>query len=153
VGVAEGVTAVFMDTALYGKPTRDWFQLYRQAFAAMMQDQTSAEYAQPPASPAPPAENAAYLGTYENPFFGEIAIIEKDGGLAIAQGPQDMTFAMKHYDRDVFTYVTDGESAVGTAGITFVLGANGKATEIVVENLDIHGEGAFTRAQATPTDQ
>ncbi|MGH6895659.1 MAG: serine hydrolase [Geminicoccaceae bacterium] len=153
VGVAEGVAATFMDTALYGKPTQDWFRLYRQAFAAMMEDQTSAQYAEPPAPPAPAAGNAAYLGTYENLFFGEIAIIEKDGGLAIVQGPERMTFAMTHYDRDLFTYVTEGESAVGTAGITFTLGADGKATEVVVENLDVHGEGTFRRAQAPPTDR
>ena len=146
VGVAEGVAATFMDTALYGQATRDWLQLYRQAFAQMMQDQTSAQYAEPPASPAPAADHAAYLGTYENLFFGEIAIIEKDGGLAIVQGPQRMTFAMTHYDRDLFTYVTEGESAVGTSGITFTLGPDGKAAQVVVENLDVHGEGTFTRA-------
>jgi hypothetical protein len=64
-----------------------------------------------------------------------------------------MTFAMTHYDRDVFTCVTEGESAVGTAGITFVPGADGKATEVVVENLDVRGEGTITRAQAAPTDR
>ncbi|MGZ6316149.1 MAG: hypothetical protein ACXWNQ_02730, partial [Anaerolineales bacterium] len=37
----------------------------------------------------------------------------KDGGLAIVQGPKNQTFPMKHYDRDTFTYETEGENAVG----------------------------------------
>ena len=150
VGVAEGVTATFLDTALYGKPTQDWFKIYRQAFAEMMAAGKDTDFSKPPASPLPAKDNAAYVGTYENAYFGEIAIVEKNGGLAIVQGPQDMTFAMKHYDRDSFSYVTEGESAVGTAGITFTLGPDGKAIEVVVENLDVHGEGTFTRA---PTDR
>jgi CubicO group peptidase (beta-lactamase class C family) len=145
VGVAEGLAAVFMDTALYGKPTRDWLKLYGNAFARMMQAEILTDYARPPASALPAADNAAYLGTYQNAYFGEIEVIEKDGGLAIVQGPQDMTFAMTHYDRDAFTYVTEGESAVGTAGITFTLGADGRATQVRVENLDVRGEGIFTR--------
>jgi CubicO group peptidase (beta-lactamase class C family) len=146
VGVAEALAADFLDTALYGKPTRDWFKLYQQAFAEMMAAGLATDYAKPPASPLPAAGNAAYVGTYANDFFGDIAIIEQGGKLAIVQGPKDMTFAITHYDRDAFSYVTEGESAVGTAGITFTLGADGKAAEVVVENLDIHGEGTFVRA-------
>jgi CubicO group peptidase (beta-lactamase class C family) len=152
VGVAEGVAAVFMDMALYGKSTHDWLKLYRDAFEQMMAAGIDTDYAKPPASPLPAAENTVYVGTYENAYFGEIAIVEKDGGLAIVQGPKDMTFAMKHYDRDSFSYITEGESAVGTAGITFMLGPDGKATGVVVENLDVHGEGTFKRVSPKPSD-
>ena len=146
VGVAEGVTATFLDTARYGKPTRDWFKIYRQAFAEMTAAGEETDFSQPPASPLPPQDDAAYVGTYHNDYFGEIAIVEQDfGGLAIVQGPQHMTFAMKHYDRDSFSYVTEGESAVGTAGITFTLGPDRKATAVVVENLEINGQGWFRR--------
>ncbi|HZA66621.1 MAG TPA: serine hydrolase, partial [Geminicoccaceae bacterium] len=152
VGVAEGLAATFMDTALYGEPTRDWLKLYQDAFDQMIQAERGADYSKPPESPLPPSENAAYVGTYENSFFGEIAVIEKGGGLAIVQGPHDMTFAMTHYDRDVFTYETEGESAIGTAGITFTLGADGKAIEVVVENLDVNGEGTFRRVLHEPVE-
>jgi CubicO group peptidase (beta-lactamase class C family) len=145
VGVAEGLTATFMDIALYGAPTRDWLKLYEDAFAQMMQAERGRDYSKPPESPSHPADDAAYVGTYDNLFFGEIAVIEQDGGLAIVQGPHDITFAMTHYDRDVFTYQTEGESAIGTAGITFTLGPDGKAIEVVVENLDVNGEGTFRR--------
>ena len=57
-----------------------------------------------------------------------------------------MTFAMRHDDRDPFTYATEGESTIGTVGIAFTPGADGKATEVVVKNR----EGTFARA---PTDR
>lgn len=152
VGVAEGLTATFMDVALYGEPTRDWLKLYKDALAQMTQAERGTDYSKPPETPLPATGNVAYVGTYENPFFGEIAVIKQDGGLAIVQGPHDMTAAMTHYDRDVFTYETEGESAVGTAGITFTLGADGKATEILVENLDVNGEGTFRRVAPKQSD-
>jgi hypothetical protein len=70
---------------------------------------------------------------------------EKDNGLAIVQGPKNRTFPMKHYDRDAFTYETEDENAVGRSGITFTIGPDGKATQVVVENLNARGEGTFKR--------
>jgi hypothetical protein len=55
------------------------------------------------------------------------------------------TFRMTHWNRDTFTYETEGESSVGTAGITFTMGPDGKAQRVLVENLNIHGEGIFER--------
>ena len=103
------------------------------------------DYSKPPASPAPPLKNSAYLGKYTNDFFGDISIIEKDGELAIVEGPKNMTLPMKHYDRDIFTYETEGENAVGRSGITFTIGPDGRATEVIVENLNVRGEGTFKR--------
>ena len=102
-------------------------------------------YSERAASPAPAEPNPAYLGTYSNDFFGEIAVIEKEGGLAIVQGPKKMTFPMTHWDRDTFTYETEGESSLGTVGITFTMGPDGKSRRVLVENLNIRGEGVFDR--------
>jgi pimeloyl-ACP methyl ester carboxylesterase len=107
------------------------------------------DYSKPPASPASALENGAYLGKYANDFFGEIAIVEKDGGLAIVEGPKKLTFPLKHYDRDTFTYDTAGENAVGRSGVTFTIGPDGQATQVVVENLNVHREGTFKRV-STP---
>ena len=43
------------------------------------------------------------------------------------------------------TYQPVGENAYGLSAVTFTVGAEGKATRVVVENLDIHGQGTFTR--------
>ncbi len=58
-----------------------------------------------------------------------------------------MTFPLTHYDRDIFTYVTTGENAVGTSGVYFILGADGKASSVRVENLDVDGSGLFARVK------
>ena len=147
VGIAEALATTFLDIALYGKPTQDWFALFKQVYSnpAAIGTVLGFDYSKPPATPAPALKNEAYVGSYANDFFGDISIIEKDSGLAIVQGPKKMTFAIKHYDRDTFTYVTEGENAVGTSGITFTIGPDGKATNVLVENLNVRSEGSFKR--------
>ena len=61
------------------------------------------------------------------------------------QGPRKTPFSLKHYNRDVFFYETAGENAVGLTGVTFTIGAHGKATSMVVENLNSEGLGTFAR--------
>ncbi len=60
-------------------------------------------------------------------------------------GSQSRKFPMQHYDRDTFTYQTEGENAVGVSGITFTIGADGKSSQVTVENLNVRGEGTFKR--------
>jgi CubicO group peptidase (beta-lactamase class C family) len=151
MGIAEALGTIFSDIALYGKPTQDWFPLYKQLFSNPATTGTvrGFDYSKPPASPVPALKNGAYLGKYANDFFGDIAIVEKDGGLAIVEGPKKLTFPMKHYDRDTFTYDTAGENAVGRSGVTFTIGPDGQAAQVVVENLNVRGEGTFKRV-STP---
>src|SRR5256886_1209107 len=150
-GFAEGLGTIFVDLALYGSSTQDWFTLFKQLYSNPATTGTvlGFDYSKPPESSAPAVKNSAYVGGYANDFFGDISIIEKDGGLAIVQGPKKMTFAMKHYDRDTFTYETQVENAVGRSGITFTIGPDGRATKVLVENLNVHGEGVF-KCESTP---
>src|SRR5436309_11149495 len=147
IGIAEALGTTFVDTALYGKPTQDWFAIFKQAFSnpAAVGTVLGFDYSTPPASPGSALKNSAYLGKYTSDYFGEISVLEKDGGLAIVEGPSNKTFPMQHYDRDTFTYETAGENAVGRSGITFTIGPDGRATRVVVENLNVRGEGAFKR--------
>src|SRR5438046_1343357 len=82
MGLAEAMGTIFVDTALYGKPTQDWVALYKQMFSNPAATGTfpGYDYSQSPASPAPALKNDAYLGKYTNDFFGDISIIEKDNG-------------------------------------------------------------------------
>jgi len=150
IGVAEGLAFTFTDLALYGKATQDWFALFKQAFSdpAAIGVTLGVDYSKPPALPSPALPNSAYLGTYTNNFFGDIQIIEKGDGLEIVVGLHKMTSPLKHYDRDIFTYQTVGENAVGASGVTFTVGAGGKATTVTVENLNAQGEGTFKRPSA-----
>jgi hypothetical protein len=54
--------------------------------------------------------------------------------------------ALSHFDRDVFTYQPTGEMSPVVSGVTFTVGAAQNATQIVIENLDIHGDGTFVRS-------
>src|SRR6266513_726857 len=147
LGIAEALGTTFVDVALYGKPTQDWFALFKQVYSnpAAIGTVLGFDYSKPLTSPAPALKNNAYVGRYTNDYFGDISIIERDGGLAIVQGPKNKMFPMKHYDRDTFTYETEDENAVGRSGITFTVGPDGKAAQVLVENLNVRGEGVFKR--------
>jgi CubicO group peptidase (beta-lactamase class C family) len=151
IGVAEGLASTFIDVALYGKATQDWLALFKQVFSnpAAVGISLGADYSKPPASLTPALANSAYIGTYTNNFFGDLQIVEKDEGLAIILGPRKLTFPLKHYDRDIFTYQTEGENGVGATGVTFTIGPDEKGTTVIVENLNVRGEGTFKRASAT----
>src|SRR6266487_1401567 len=147
MGIAEALGTIFLDTALYGKSTQDWFPLFKKFYSdpAAIGTVPGFDYSKPPTSPTPALKNSAYVGQYTNNFFGDISIVEKNDGLAIVEGPKNKTFPMQHYDRDTFTYETEGENGVGRSGITFTIGPDGKAIQVVVENLNVRGEGTFKR--------
>jgi hypothetical protein len=53
---------------------------------------------------------------------------------------------LQHFARDVFTYQPVGENAYGLSAVTFMVGADQKATSVMIENLDTNGQGTFSRA-------
>lgn len=73
--------------------------------------------------------------------------MSQDSKLVMQQGPAKRTFSLTHYDRDRFFYETTGENAVGLSGVTFTIGADGKATSVVIENLNAFNQGILTRVQ------
>jgi CubicO group peptidase (beta-lactamase class C family) len=153
IGFAEGLGTTFVDLALYGSSTQDWFALFKKVFSnpALLSLTPGFDYAKAPASSAPALKLEAYAGTYQNDFFGEVSVSEQHGALAMIVGPRNKSFPLQHYDRDTFTYQTEGENAVGLSGVTFTIGPDGKATEMTVENLNIRGEGTFKRLPRLPT--
>ena len=152
MGIPEALGTIFSDLALYGKQTQEWFPLYKQRFSDPATTGTvlGSDYSKSPASPSPALKNGAYLGKYVNDFLGDIAIVEKDGGFQrLWKVRRNSSSPLKHYDRDTFTYDTIGENAVGQSGITFTIGPDGKATQVVVENLNVHREGTFKRVSTS----
>jgi hypothetical protein len=93
----------------------------------------------------PAAAPTAYIGTYENDYFGSVEIVAAGDGLAMVIGPEPKTFPLNHYDRDVFTWETIGENAIGHSSVTFTLDQDRKAAGMVVAQLDTHGAGRFGR--------
>ncbi len=145
IGVAEGMASTFADLALYGKETQDWLSLFKQVFADPATfGETVGSYSKPPKSPFAALKNDAYVGTYENDFYGKLKVVETNSGLQITLG-QNLTVPIKHFDRDTFTYEVETEDLSGTSGLIFSVDKNGKAKSVVVENLDGNGQGLFTR--------
>jgi CubicO group peptidase (beta-lactamase class C family) len=149
IGVPEAVGASFLDLALTGRMERDWFAIYGRAFAAMDAPPGTVDYSKPPDRPSPPLPPAAYLGRYENDYYGDVEVVEKNGSLLLEEGPKKTAFALRHWARDVFLYQPAGEMASGRpSAVTFQVALRGMATSVVIENLDENGQGTFTRLPA-----
>lgn len=143
IGVPEAISATYFDLVLNGKIERDWLEL----FGALMksQDEPTTDYSKRPTKPSPPMSLEAYAGAYRNDYFGDIEVVEKDGALYVRMGPKKTSLPLRHWDRDVFIYEPTGEMASGLSGVIFRIGPDRKASSVRVENLDVHGQGTFTR--------
>ncbi|MGH7045687.1 MAG: serine hydrolase [Stellaceae bacterium] len=147
IGVPEAISRSFFDMVLTGKVEKDWLALYGQLMATLLAPAygTAVDYTRASAQPSPALPAAAYLGSYRNDLFGTIVIAVADTGLIVKLGPEQQQFAMRHFDRDVFTYQPVGENAAGSSAISFAVGPDQKARAATIENLDIDGQGTFTR--------
>ncbi len=150
VGLPEAVATTFMENALDGRVSKDWFTLFsngvRVAMAAEFKGPT--DYSVPPAQPFPARAASAYTGRYTQPYYGEIRVQGNGGGLALLLGPQRVAYPMRHWSGDRFVFQPAGENAVETSGIIFDAGADGggRAARVRIEYLDQNGEGDFMRA-------
>ena len=147
IGVPEAITRAFFDLALRGKVQQDWVKLFGQFFAMINKPPygTKVDYTKPPAHPSPALPFEAYVSTYYNDYFGEIEVATQGSGLVLKLGPKLEAFPLGHYDGNVFFYQPTGENAYGLSGVTFTIGTGGKATSVVVENLDTEKQGTLTR--------
>jgi CubicO group peptidase (beta-lactamase class C family) len=146
VGVPEAISASFFDLVLQGKAEKDWLGFLQPIFKELSKPAygTAVDYHKPPARRSPPLPLATYVGAYDNAYFGAIEVLEKEGGLRLRMGPKPMAFPLRHWDRDVFLYQPVGEMAGGLSGVMFTVGPDRRGTGVVIENLDVHGQGKFT---------
>lgn len=151
-GVPEGLVESFYDLVLDDKLQRDWMEFANR----MMQEEIKTElgqvrdYTHPPTDPMPSLALTAYTGKYANQLFGPIELVEEQGKLILRIGPKPMVFELRHYDRDVFLYQPVGESAGGVSGVCFSIDPTRQADRVLIENLNIHGQGTFSRVKAAP---
>lgn len=146
VGLPESVAGTFMDLVEVGRPERDWLAAFQPRFEAMAANPSRLAGEEPPQLAAPARADAAYLGTYANDYYGPLEVVTgADGGLVMALGPGPEELPLTHWDGDVFSYEPTGENAMGISAVTFTVGPDGRATQVVVEALDALGLGTFTR--------
>jgi CubicO group peptidase (beta-lactamase class C family) len=148
-GLPEGLTESFFDLALDGKLQRDWVEFANRMFDEETKRELGQErdYTRAPAQTTPPLTPSAYLGKYANEFFGPIEVAEKQGTLILRMGPKPLAFSLRHWNRDAFIYQPSGESAGGPSGVRFLVAPDGQSDQVLIENLNIHGQGTFTRVK------
>jgi hypothetical protein len=108
----------------------------------------SEAYAMPPAAPAPPLPNAAYAGDYRNDYVGDAKVEDSGGGggLFLVLGPSgNRRFPLTPFNRDLFVYSPAAEAPQARMGVTFVIGADGKASAVTIEDLNEYGSGTLGR--------
>ena len=135
VGAAEAIVAQFVDTAMYGQPTRDWFDTYHTAFAGILEPGGDLVGVTPPASASSASELDAYVGTYANAYYGPAEIKPDGEGLALVLGPKQLVFPLRHWDGDTFAMAPASEGmAKGSLGsVSFTLtdaGASGFTADL-----------------------
>jgi CubicO group peptidase (beta-lactamase class C family) len=148
VGAAETVALSFLDLAERGAISRDWATLTSGAYEKMNAPTYGAavDYAHPPTTATPPLPTPSYTGSFRNDFYGDLIIAAENDSLDIRIGPALTSYPLTHYDRDVFTYQPPGENAFGPSAVTFLVGPEGNADRVTLENLDLDGQGTFQRA-------
>jgi hypothetical protein len=144
IGVPEAVASGFLDLVEFGAVQRDWLQGYGKLFGAMRQNPSTLAGKTPPAKPVPAQPADAYVGRYENPYFGPLDVFEDNGGLVMELGPKHLSFLLQPWDGDTFAYDPIGESALGISAVTFRMDGD-RAVGVTLENLDEDGLGTFTR--------
>lgn len=146
-GVPEGLAKTFFDLVFTGSPTRDWVayadEIFDTGYKEMMKP--SLVYEAPPASPAAALPMPAYLGDYRNDYVGEAKITDSGGALYLHLGPAGRRFPLVHFNRDVFVYSPMQEAPKARMGVSFLIGPDGKASEVTIEDLNEYGLGRLTR--------
>lgn len=153
-GTAESVTSAFADVAELGAQQYDWLTAYQKIFATINAPQGDLVGRTPPAAPAPAAANSAYVGTYQNDYFGPITVGESGGGLVLTAGPRQVQYQLTHWDGQTFTFEPVGNRGSEPAGenvddgsisaVTFTLTGD-TASSVTVEQWNKNGLGTFTR--------
>jgi hypothetical protein len=146
IGVPETIAAQFMDIAEFGSVRHDWFAGYSRLMAPLYHNESVLAGKTPPRNSTPALTNSVYVGSYANSYYGPAIIAVKNGALIMQLGPHRKAFALKHWDGNTFSFMPQGENAVGISAVTFTVapGAN-HASKVTVENLNANGLGTFSR--------
>jgi hypothetical protein len=127
---------------------RDWLPCHRDRFASYLARLRLPDvYDTTPENPLPPSPAPAYAGKYLNPFFGTLEVIENAGALTLQVGPAAVTRPLQHWNGDIFVDTSEDAYVRFDGGIRFILGADGRAVRVNLEQLDDRSGGDFVRVE------
>jgi CubicO group peptidase (beta-lactamase class C family) len=143
IGVPEAIAEAYFNH-LHSIPVADdeVFAFFQKIFAGIYGDPPSVSK---PANPIAARPTTAYVGTYTNPYVGDIKILAKNGKLDIVEGPKDMQFTLEHQDGDTFLYTHDPELPDYPATVKFTIGPNGVATALTNSAFKATKQDTLTR--------
>jgi CubicO group peptidase (beta-lactamase class C family) len=136
IGAPEAVTTTFMDLVRTGTVERDWLTYFGGQFATIFTNH-SAVAGPPPASPKPARPLTDYVGTYTSAYLGDVTVAESGGALTVTLGPQNLSASLTHYDGDVFSWLTPGQTHDPVSAVTFGGSASGPTTTMSIEAVQI----------------
>ena len=147
VGAAEAIASTFTDLVQLGEPTRDWFSAYNTAMASLMRPVGSLVGKQPSENRTPPRVLSAYLGQYENKYFGPARVELRNGQLMLLLGPTGHAEPLEPWDGDDFIYRPFNENAPkgSISRVSFEKYRDGGMGSMTIELLDGNGLGEFRR--------
>lgn len=148
IGAVEALNAEFLDLVQFGHSTRDWLTAYGAALAVVTAPVGDLVDVDRPKDPAAPKRLSRYTGTYRNSYYGKLKVIERDGRLIVALGPElDYRVRLSAWDGDTFSFVPKGENAPdgSKSSATFRLKSGGSAT-LTLNFFDSVGLGTWKRA-------
>ena len=146
-GLAETLTAEFMDLVQFGKIERDWATPYAAAFAAISAPVGSLVGNARPATPKPAGNLADYAGSYANDYFGAAQVFRRGDELVLRLGSNGLEYPLTHWDGNAFTFIPSGENAPdGSISLaSFGEAAKGRFRSLTIEFLNADGLGRFRR--------
>lgn len=147
-GAPEAICLSVLDLVTTGEIANDWYPFIQGVVAAGAEEEQYSEVVDwntAPADVAPALPDAAYVGTYQDDFYGDIEIAAGSDSLVLRIGPDPLEFPLTHYSRDTFSWQPIGENALGPSGLSFLIGPEGSATAFHDEYLAKHGPGVIQR--------
>lgn len=105
------------------------------------------DYTKPPAHPKPARSDRAYVGTYQNSYYGPLRVTSRWGWMSMSMGPSGhpTRFPLRHYTGDTFYFASIGENATGLSGAHFRANAAGRITRVTLDFYNTTGLGTFVR--------
>lgn len=147
VGAAEAIIATFLDEVQFGETTRDWFAIFNSMIAQVMAPVGQLVGVPRPENPKPARPFDAYVGSYDNTYFGTLEVAVMDGALTLTLGPDRVVQVLEHWTGDSFTYAPFSENTpeVSISQVTFGSFDGDRAGTVHDELLDDYGFGTFHR--------
>jgi CubicO group peptidase (beta-lactamase class C family) len=148
-GAPEGLAESFVDLVTTGHVSQDWLVQWDKVYASLFEPAIAAgraKFGVPPPDAAPALQLSAYVGRYANPYVGTATVSERDGMLAVSLGPDGkVTYPLRHFQRDVFTYVAWPETPDLAVPATFQIGPDGRASQVTLDSVNGVGLGTLAR--------